>query len=171
MVVPRAPETIRYGTGQAQAGDFLVALSPQGVCAISLGDNPKALVASLQQQFPFATLVDDAAGLATLIAQTRSLLDNPGSVYPLTLDIRGTDFQQQVWQALQRIPAGTRLTYTQLAEQLGNPKAVRAVAGACAANTLAVVIPCHRVVRSDGSLSGYRWGQSRKQWLLERESQ
>ncbi|MDC0661044.1 bifunctional DNA-binding transcriptional regulator/O6-methylguanine-DNA methyltransferase Ada [Marinobacter sp. SS21] len=161
--------TIRFVVGQCALGAILVASSERGVCAISLGDEPESLVTQLQDRFANAELVGGDAEFERLVARVVGLVESPGLGLELPLDIRGTAFQQRVWQALQAIPAGTTASYSEIAERIGQPSAVRAVAGACAANTLAVAIPCHRVVRSDGSLSGYRWGIERKRALLKRE--
>ena len=139
------------------------------MCAISLGDDPDALLGELQDRFPRAELIGGDAGFERLVAQVVGLIEQPNIGHELPLDIRGTAFQQRVWQALRQIPAGETASYAQIAQRIGSPKSVRAVAGACAANTLAVAIPCHRVVRSDGALSGYRWGVERKRELLSRE--
>lgn len=161
---------IRFALAQCSLGAILVAATQQGVCAIALGDEPEPLLQDLQQQFPRANLVGADVAFESLVAQVIGLVERPAAGSPLPLDIRGTAFQEQVWQALTRIPPGTTATYAQLAQSLGKPNAVRAVASACAANRLAVAIPCHRVVRTDGSLSGYRWGVERKRQLLEREA-
>lgn len=161
--------TIRFAVGQCSLGAILVAASEQGVCAILLGDEPDALVVDLQRRFPRAVLVGGDADFEQTVAQVVGLVEAPATGLALPLDIRGTAFQQRVWQALREIPPGQRATYSDIAERLGTPQAVRAVAGACAANALAVAIPCHRVVRLDGGLSGYRWGVARKQALLDRE--
>ncbi len=162
---------IRFAVGQSSLGALLVAASPVGICAISLGDDPQQLVQELQDRFPKARLIGDDPAFAHHMAHIAGLLDAPGpGAHRLPLDIRGTAFQQRVWEALMRIPAGSTVSYAELAQQLGMPRAVRAVASACAANTLAVAIPCHRVVRSDGALAGYRWGIARKAELLRRES-
>ncbi|MDN5938334.1 MAG: methylated-DNA--[protein]-cysteine S-methyltransferase [Salinisphaera sp.] len=161
---------IRFAVGQSSLGSVLVAQSGQGVCAISLGDDPKALVCELQDQFPNAELQGDDPGFGKVVARVIALVENPGADADLPLDVRGTAFQQQVWQALRTIPAGATASYGEIARRIGRPRAVRAVAQACAKNRLAIAIPCHRVVRNDGSLSGYRWGVERKQALLEREA-
>jgi len=165
-----ADATIRFAVGQCSLGAILVAMSDKGVCAITLGDDPSELIDDLQQRFANAQLIGGDENFETVIAQVVSFVESPQRGLDLPLDIRGTAFQQRVWQALQAIPAGVTATYTDIANALGVPKAVRAVAGACAANALAVAIPCHRVVRNDGSLSGYRWGIARKRALLDRES-
>ena len=161
---------IAFAIAQTSLGALLVARSARGVCAISLGDDPDALLRELQDRFPRAELVGGDAGFERLVAQVVGLIAQPGIAHDLPLDVRGTAFQQRVWQALRRIPPGQTASYADIAARIGSPKAVRAVAQACAANTLAVAIPCHRVVRSDGALSGYRWGVARKRALLEREA-
>jgi AraC family transcriptional regulator of adaptative response/methylated-DNA-[protein]-cysteine methyltransferase len=158
-------EVIHYAVGESTLGLVLAASSQKGVCGILLGDEPELLINELQQRFPQARLADGNGDLAEIIA----LVENPGLPLALKLDLRGTAFQQRVWQALGEIPAGATASYAQIATKIASPKAVRAVAGACAANALAVAIPCHRVVRSDGNLSGYRWGVERKRALLARE--
>jgi AraC family transcriptional regulator of adaptative response/methylated-DNA-[protein]-cysteine methyltransferase len=164
-----AGESIRFAVGQCSLGALLVAATQRGVCAISIGDDPQSLVDELQSRFARAELVGDDPDFANHVARVAGLVDGDRPTLDLPLDIRGTAFQQRVWQALRDIPAGTTTTYRELAEALGRPSATRAVAAACAANSLAVAIPCHRVVRSDGGLAGYRWGIERKQRLLARE--
>lgn len=161
---------IRFAVGDCSLGSILVAQSERGICAILLGDDPEALVRVLQNRFPAAELIGDDAAFEQLVARVVGLVESPGLGGDLPLDIRGTAFQQRVWQALRAIPVGRTASYTEIARRMGLPKAARAVAGACAANLLAVAIPCHRVVRQDGSLSGYRWGVERKRLLLEREA-
>ena len=160
---------IEFAIGQSSLGAILVARSQRGVCAISLGDDPDALLRELQDRFPRAELIGGDAGFERLVAQVVGLIEQPGIGIDLPLDVRGTAFQQRVWDALRKIPAGETASYAQIAQRIGAPKSVRAVAQACASNTLAVAIPCHRVVRSDGALSGYRWGVERKRELLARE--
>ena len=160
---------IEFAIGQSSLGAILVARSQRGVCAISLGDDPEALLRELQDRFPRAELIGGDAGFERLIAQVVGLIEQPNIGIDLPLDVRGTAFQQRVWQALRQIPSGETASYAQIAQRIGSPKSVRAVAQACASNTLAVAIPCHRVVRSDGALSGYRWGVERKRALLLRE--
>jgi AraC family transcriptional regulator of adaptative response/methylated-DNA-[protein]-cysteine methyltransferase len=160
---------IRFAVGECSLGAILVAMSPLGVCAIFLGDDPQALICDLQNRFARAHLVGGNEAFEQFVAQVVGFVEAPALGLDLPLDIRGTAFQQRVWQALQDIPFGAQVSYSEMAQRIGAPKAVRAVAGACAANPLAVVIPCHRVVRSDGSLSGYRWGVGRKAELLRRE--
>jgi AraC family transcriptional regulator of adaptative response/methylated-DNA-[protein]-cysteine methyltransferase len=161
---------IRFAIGQCSLGSILVAATERGVCAILLGDDPEELAHDLERRFPRARLVGGDAGFEQLVAQVVGVVEQPGLGLELPLDVRGTAFQQRVWQALRAIPVGQTVSYTQLASAIGAPKAVRAVARACAANALAVAIPCHRVVRTDGSLSGYRWGVERKRALLDREA-
>ena len=160
---------IEFAIGDCSLGAILVARSQRGVCAISLGDDPDLLLRELQDRFPRAELVGGDAGFEQLVAQVVGLIEQPNLGGELPLDVRGTAFQQRVWQALRRIPPGETASYAQIAQRIGAPTSVRAVAGACAANTLAVAIPCHRVVRGDGALSGYRWGVERKRELLSRE--
>ena len=161
---------VRFAVGECDLGTILVAATDKGVCAIELGDDPDELVRALQDRFHAAELVGDDAGFNELVARVVALVEHPTTNHDLPLDVRGTAFQERVWQALRTIPAGETRTYAQLAAELGAPSSVRAVAGACAANHLAVALPCHRVVRTDGSLSGYRWGVERKAALLEREA-
>lgn len=165
-----ADTVIRFAVGTCSLGSILVAASERGVCAILLGDDPHALMRDFQNQFTRATLVGGDADFEQLVARVVALVETPRSGINLPLDVRGTAFQQRVWQTLREIPAGTTASYSDIAAQIGAPKSARAVAQACAANTLAVAIPCHRVVRRDGALSGYRWGIERKRTLLEREA-
>jgi len=160
---------IRFAVGQCALGAILVASSARGVCAIFLGDDPDALVRALQDQFPSAGLIGGDAGFERLVARVVAFVESPGTGLDLPLDVQGTAFQQRVWRALRDIPAGATASYAEIAARIGEPQAARAVARACAANRLAVAIPCHRVVRRDGSVSGYRWGVARKQALLARE--
>ncbi|SMC23766.1 AraC family transcriptional regulator, regulatory protein of adaptative response / methylated-DNA-[protein]-cysteine methyltransferase [Andreprevotia lacus DSM 23236] len=160
---------IRFAIGQCKLGAILVAQSQRGLCAISLGNDPDALLRELQDRFPRAELIGGDAAFEHLVAQVVGFIEAPAKGLDLPLDVQGTAFQQRVWQALRDIPAGETASYAEIANRIGAPKAVRAVAGACAANTLAVAIPCHRVVRSDGELSGYRWGVERKRALLDIE--
>lgn len=164
-----APLALRFATGQCALGALLVAQSELGLCAILLGDEPAALEAELRQRFPQAELSGGDAETGRLLGAVAGFVEAPRLGCDLPLDLRGSAFQLRVWQALRSIPPGSTLSYAALAERIGSPTAVRAVAGACAANALAVAIPCHRVVRSDGGLSGYRWGVARKRALLERE--
>jgi AraC family transcriptional regulator, regulatory protein of adaptative response / methylated-DNA-[protein]-cysteine methyltransferase len=160
---------ICFTVGECSLGSILVAQSARGVCSILIGDDPMRLVHDLRQQFSKANLIDEQ-GREELVARVAGLIEKPGAGLDLPLDVRGTAFQQLVWEALQRIPPGSTATYTDIASQIGMPGAARAVAQACAANALAVAIPCHRVIRNDGSLSGYRWGVERKRALLAREA-
>lgn len=166
-----AGAVIRFAIGQCSLGAILVAASERGVCAILIGDDPEILARDLQDSFPQADLIGADAGFEQLVASVVGLVEIPQRGLDLPLDIRGTAFQQRVWQALREIPAGATASYAEIARRIGSPRAVRAVAGACAANTLAIAIPCHRVVRSDGELSGYRWGVARKRALLAREAE
>lgn len=163
-------ETLHFATGRCSLGFLLVAASEKGICAILLGDNPDALSRELLARFPKAHLVAAAPGFKKDVARVIGLVENPGAETHLPLDIRGTVFQQKVWNALTRIPPGQTATYAQVAKKIGRPGAVRAVGAACGANPLAIAIPCHRVVRTDGNLAGYRWGIERKKTLLSRES-
>lgn len=163
--------SIHFALAQCSLGAVLVACSERGVCAILLGDEPQALLDDLQRRFPKATLVGGDADFEAIVAKVLGFIEAPRAGLDLPLDIRGTAFQQRVWQALARIEPGTTASYAEVAASIGAPNAVRAVAGACAANALAVAVPCHRVVRTDGGLSGYRWGVERKRELLARERQ
>lgn len=165
-----ASQDIRFAIGQCSLGAILVAQSERGICAILLGDDADVLVRDLQDRFVHANLIGGDVVFEGLVAQVVAFIEAPGLGLNLPLDVRGTAFQQRVWQALQAIPAGQTASYAEVAQRIGAPTAVRAVAQACAANALAVAIPCHRVVKSDGALSGYRWGVERKQALLTRES-
>lgn len=160
---------IRYAVGASSLGYVLVAATARGVCAVRLGDDPAALTEGLRARFPNAALSDGDAGFAALVARVIALVDGAGADAALPLDIRGTAFQRRVWEALRAIPAGTTLTYGDLAARIGAPRAVRAVGAACGANPVAVVVPCHRVVGHDGRLTGYAWGIARKRALLARE--
>ena len=159
-------QSIRFAVGQCTLGAILVAESARGICAIALGDDAQALVRQLQDQFPNAQLTGGDAAFEQHVARVIGFVEQPGLGLDLPLDVRGTAFQQRVWQALRAVPAGQTVSYAEIAQRIGQPRAVRAVAQACAANALAVAIPCHRVVRSDGALSGYRWGVERKAALL-----
>jgi AraC family transcriptional regulator of adaptative response/methylated-DNA-[protein]-cysteine methyltransferase len=161
---------IRFAVGECSLGSILVAQSGRGICAIFLGDDPDSLARALQDQFPKANLIGGDAGFERLVAKVVGFVEAPAFGLDLPLDVRGTAFQQRVWQALRNIPAGSTASYTDVAKLIGSPNSVRAVAQACGANALAVAIPCHRVVRNDGALSGYRWGVERKRALLEKEA-
>jgi AraC family transcriptional regulator, regulatory protein of adaptative response / methylated-DNA-[protein]-cysteine methyltransferase len=162
-------EEIRFALGECSLGAVLVASSKRGVAAILLGDEPDDLVRDLRDRFPKAQLIGRDAACEMLVSSVVGLVEAPARGFALPLDVRGTPFQRRVWQALQAIRVGDTASYADIARRIGSPKAVRAVAGACAANSLAVAVPCHRVVRSDGSLSGYAWGMERKRALLARE--
>jgi AraC family transcriptional regulator of adaptative response/methylated-DNA-[protein]-cysteine methyltransferase len=161
---------IRFAIAQCSLGAILVAGTERGICCILLGDDPQALVQDLQDRFPQAELRGAEADFEQVVARVIAFVEAPQIGLDLPLDVRGTAFQQRVWQALRGIPAGETVSYAALAERVGVPNGARAVAGACAANAIAVAIPCHRVVRNDGSISGYRWGVERKAALLEREA-
>jgi AraC family transcriptional regulator of adaptative response/methylated-DNA-[protein]-cysteine methyltransferase len=161
---------LRFAVGECSLGSILVAASDKGVCAIQLGDDPDALVRDLQDRFPKARLIGADPDFERLVGQVIGFVEAPAQGLDLPLDVRGTAFQQRVWQALREIPAGSTASYAEIARRIGQPTAVRAVAQACASNGIAVAIPCHRVVRNDGALSGYRWGVERKRALLAMES-
>lgn len=160
---------IQYAFGECWLGTVLTAATPQGICAILIGDDPQLLAQDLRDRFPKSELVAGDPQFHEVIATVVKLLSSPHDPWNLPLDIQGTAFQHRVWDALRQIPAGTTVSYTELARRIGQPSAVRAVAHACASNAIAVAVPCHRVVRSDGSLSGYRWGVERKSALLHHE--
>lgn len=162
--------SIRFAVGECSLGSILVAATEKGVCAIEFGDDPDALVREFQDRFPTARFIGGDQQFEQLVATVVGFVEAPVMGLDLPLDMRGTAFQQRVWQALREIPAGSTVSYTEIAERIGAPTAARAVARACASNTIAVVIPCHRVVRTDGGLSGYRWGIERKRALLDREA-
>jgi AraC family transcriptional regulator of adaptative response/methylated-DNA-[protein]-cysteine methyltransferase len=161
---------IRFALGECSLGSVLVAASEKGVCAIMFGDDPGALLRDLQDRFPQAELIGADKSFEETVAKVVGFIEAPALGLDLPLDLRGTVFQQRVWQALREIPAGSTVSYAEIARRIGAPRAVRAVAQACAANDVAVAIPCHRVVRTDGALSGYRWGVERKRKLLAREA-
>lgn len=161
--------TIFFSMGNCSLGSILVARSERGVCCILIGEDPAGLAKDLRKEFPEANLVNEP-GHAELVAHVAGLIEKPGAGTELPLDVRGTAFQQLVWDAIGRIPSGSTASYADIAREIRVPGAVRAVAQACAANVLAVAIPCHRVIRRDGSLSGYRWGVQRKRALLAREA-
>jgi AraC family transcriptional regulator of adaptative response/methylated-DNA-[protein]-cysteine methyltransferase len=161
---------IRFAVGECSLGSILVAASTKGVCAIMLGDDPDELARELQDRFARATLIGADRDFEHLVAKIVGFVEAPAVGLDLPLDVRGTAFQQRVWQALRKIPLGATASYRDIAQRIGSPKSVRAVAQACAANAIAVAIPCHRVVRTDGALSGYRWGVERKRALLAREA-
>lgn len=161
---------IEYELGSSSLGCVLVAMSQKGVCAIALADEPDSLLDWIKQTYPHAENGHQNTRLQSVLQQVLNYTENPKRALNLPLDISGTAFQKSVWQALKTIPAGRTHSYSELAEMIGRPASVRAVAAACAANTLALAIPCHRIVRKDGSLSGYRWGMQRKKILLENEA-
>lgn len=161
---------IKFALGQCNLGHILVAQTVIGICALALGDSPEQLIIELQDQFPKAELIGADHDFEQLVAQVVGFVEAPETGLNLPLDIQGTAFQQRVWQALQKIPVGQTVSYADIAHLIGLPKAVRAVASACAANKIAIAIPCHRVVRQDGQVSGYRWGIARKHQLLEYEN-
>lgn len=165
-----ANTAIRFAIGECSLGSILVAQSDLGICAILMGDDPAELARDLQDRFPRAKLIGGDAGFEQLVARVVGFVEAPGIGLDLPLDVRGTAFQQRVWQALRDIPPGRTASYTDIANRIGAPGSVRAVAQACGANALAVAIPCHRVVRNDGGLSGYRWGVERKRALLDTEA-
>ncbi|MER9434829.1 methylated-DNA--[protein]-cysteine S-methyltransferase [Mesorhizobium sp. M7A.F.Ca.US.010.02.1.1] len=169
--VPNAFDTISYAIGESPIGNILAARSDIGVCAILIGSDAEALEQDLGHRFPGKVLVEDEATLRDDLAAIARFIETPSVGLDLPLDLRhGTPFQQQVWDVLRSIPCGATITYTALARSLGQPNGARAVATACAANAIALGIPCHRVVRADGSLAGYRWGVERKRALLDKEA-
>ena len=163
-------KSIRFAVGECSLGSILVAATERGICAILLGDDPVALVRDLQGHFPIAELTDDDPDFEHLMAKVVGFIEAPSLGFDLPLDVRGTAFQQRVWQALRAIPAGATASYAEIAERIGAPKEAYAVGQACASNVIAVAIPCHRAVRKNGALAGYRWGVARKRALLEREA-
>ncbi|AKJ42317.1 bifunctional DNA-binding transcriptional regulator/O6-methylguanine-DNA methyltransferase Ada [Pragia fontium] len=162
---------IQFAIAECSLGSILVARSPKGICAISFGDDPTELLNNLQDKFPNADLIGGDTAFENIVARVIEFVENPNTALDLPLDIQGTAFQQRVWKMLLTIPAGTTVSYTELAEMIGSPRSVRAVANACGQNSIAVAIPCHRVVKLDGNLSGYRWGIERKRQLLDRETE
>jgi AraC family transcriptional regulator of adaptative response/methylated-DNA-[protein]-cysteine methyltransferase len=165
-----ATEHLIFATGTCSLGTVLVARNGRGVCAILLGDSPAEAIDDLLRRFPLAAMVEGDHRSKQLLDKVVALVESPRTPIDLPMDAHGTDFQGRVWQALRDIPAGATASYTDIAGDIGAPRSVRAVAQACAANHLAVVIPCHRMIRSDGKLSGYRWGVERKRLLLAREA-
>src|ERR1700674_3692527 len=165
-----AQTDIRFAVGECSLGSILVAQSDRGICAILLGDDPDSLARDLQDQFPKANLIGGDAGFEQLVAKVVGFVEAPERGLDLPLDVRGTAFQQRVWQSLRKIPAGSTASYTDVAQLVGSPNSERAVAQGCGANALAVAIPCRRVVRIEGPLSGYPWGVERKQALLEKDA-
>lgn len=165
-----ATDSIRFATGRCTLGALLVARSGRGLCAILLGDDPESLIADLERRYPGAIDAQHDPDLDDALSRVATLIENPAAELGLPLDLRGSDFMQEVWQALRDIPVGATASYGEVARRIGAPASARAVARACAANPLAVAVPCHRVVRADGDLSGYRWGVERKRALLAREA-
>ena len=164
-------ETIRYAVAPCRLGYVLAAATARGICAILLGDEPHVLVSELEQTFPHAVWRTPGPDFGRLLREVIDLIEEPArSVATLPLDIRGTAFQQRVWNALRCVPPGRTISYTELARRIGSPNAVRAVGSACAANAIAIAIPCHRAVRADGGLAGYRWGVERKRALIANEA-
>ncbi|MDF1588883.1 MAG: methylated-DNA--[protein]-cysteine S-methyltransferase [Gammaproteobacteria bacterium] len=162
---------IYFITDCCSLGNILVACSEQGICAVFLGDDSEQLALQLKQTYPNTILVNDTLPLAEIITDIIKLIDDPTHTFSYHIDMQGTSFQQQVWTTLQSISIGNTISYSQLAQRIGKPKAVRAVANACGANQIAILIPCHRVVRADGTISGYRWGHVRKHRLIATEKQ
>lgn len=161
---------ISFATGKSALGQILVARSVTGICAILMGDADVDLQADLAARFPGARIVRDGDAIQNDLTKVIRSIETPAAGLDLSLDMRGTPFQRRVWEVLRAIPTGTTMSYTAIARKLGTPKAVRAVAGACAANPIALAVPCHRVVRNDGDLAGYRWGIERKRVLLSKEA-
>lgn len=166
----RAGSTVQFAVGEWSLGFVLVAASEKGICAVLLGNKPEALTRDLKDRFPKDRLIRADREFKRMVNLVIGLIEAPKSGFDLPLDVRGTAFQKRVWQALRKIPAGSTASYAEIAQRMGSPRSARAVARACAANAIAVAIPCHRVLRADGHLSGYRWGVERKRALLERES-
>jgi AraC family transcriptional regulator, regulatory protein of adaptative response / methylated-DNA-[protein]-cysteine methyltransferase len=163
-------ETIRFATGPCSLGLVLAAASENGLCAILFGDERGQLVRDLQDRFPHACLAEGGEETRRILAQVVGFIEKPAQDLDLPLDPRGTPFQQRVWKALREVPAGITASYGEIAKRIGQPRDAKDVAEACAANAIAVAIPCHRIVRADGSISGYRWGVRRKRALLAREA-
>jgi AraC family transcriptional regulator of adaptative response/methylated-DNA-[protein]-cysteine methyltransferase len=161
---------IHFDIGSSTIGQLLVALNDKGICALLPGDSPRAVMRELRERFPSASLERDTARLARVLPRVIAFVDGHSATLELPLDPAGTEFQQRVWRALRNVPSGTTVSYAEIARRIEAPKSFRAVAQACGANPIALVIPCHRVVRHDGGLSGYRWGIARKRALLAREA-
>jgi AraC family transcriptional regulator of adaptative response/methylated-DNA-[protein]-cysteine methyltransferase len=170
MAARRVPDAIEFATCASSIGEVVVAHGSRGIRAVFIGDNGAAVLLALASRFPLAALTPHQGSCERLVCAVIDLIEAPWQGIAAPLDARGTVFQQQVWQALREIPAGSTASYTDIAQRIGCASAVRAVAQACGANPLAVIVPCHRVVRRDGGLSGYRWGVQRKRELLRRES-
>jgi AraC family transcriptional regulator of adaptative response/methylated-DNA-[protein]-cysteine methyltransferase len=168
---PAVPNHVRSAAATCWLGWVRIGATPAGLCALLLGDDDDTLLAELRQRFPRATIAAASPAVQGWAAQIAAWLDDPRAELPLPLDVHGTPFQRRVWDVLRTLPPGQTVGYGELAHRLGMPRAARAVAQACAANPLAVVIPCHRVVSANGSLRGYRWGLARKQALLQREAE
>lgn len=162
-------EPIRYATTRTGVGRLLVASRGAGACWIAIGDTGEQLVEDLRREYPDTPLREDPAGMRTLIEAVAALAEGRGSAKDIPLEVSGTEFQRRVWDAVRGIPEGSTASYSDIARRIGRPTSMRAVAGACAANRLALAIPCHRVVGADGSITGYRWGVERKRDLLARE--
>jgi len=160
---------IQFATGQSSLGPVLVARSARGACAIFMGDDQRSLLRDLERQFSGTVLARGDAQCEALLGAVLAFIESPDAALDLPLDVRGSDFQRRVWEALRDIPAGETASYAEIARRIGEPGSARAVAQACAANAIALAIPCHRVVRGDGTVSGYRWGVERKRALLSRE--
>lgn len=165
-----AHEQIRFAIGESSLGLILVAKSERGICAILMGDDRAELMRDLQDRFSQTTAIGEDEDSEAAVAKVVRFAETPASGFDMPLDIRGTAFQQRVWEALREIPVGSTVNYMDIAVRIGSPRSVRAVAQACGANALALAVPCHRVVRNDGALSGYRWGVERKRMLLDREA-
>lgn len=161
--------SIQFSISHCSLGSILIASSDVGLCALTLGDDPKELIADLKNIFRNTQLVDNDTKLEPMMKAVIHFIEHPHTPFHLSLDVRGTQFQKRVWQALCEIPLGHTASYADISKRIGKPKSMRAVAQACGANSIAVIIPCHRVIRSDGALSGYRWGVERKAELLRRE--
>jgi AraC family transcriptional regulator, regulatory protein of adaptative response / methylated-DNA-[protein]-cysteine methyltransferase len=164
-------ETIRFAVGDSSLGKVLVAVTATGICAILFGNSADAMAHDLQDRFPAAGLIESGPDLHPILTKVLGLIEAPASGHDLPLDLRGTPFQRRVWQALREIPAGATASYSEIAERIGAPMEAYAVGEACASNPVAVAIPCHRVLRKNGELAGYRWGLRRKRTLLARESE
>lgn len=162
--------TLRYAKAESSLGSFVAALSDKGLVLVEFGDMIDAREIDLMMRFPDAVLVEDESGLGDLLGRLAALIDRPERLADFALDLQGSAFEVKVWEALRLIPAGETTTYGEIADRLGVPRQARDVGEACAANRLAIVVPCHRVVKKDGSISGYRWGVRRKRTLLEREA-
>jgi AraC family transcriptional regulator of adaptative response/methylated-DNA-[protein]-cysteine methyltransferase len=162
-------EVIRYAWGTSSLGDFIAASSVRGLVALEFAGRDRSVPSALKSRFAKAELLEDSAGLREVVDEAASLIEHPAAATSLTVDLRGSEFERQVWSALQEVPAGRTISYGELASRLGEPHQAQKVGEACAANTIAVVIPCHRVLKKNGSISGYRWGAWRKRALLGRE--